>query len=157
MGRTVDTISLSGSWHNGVHSFRTRIYYDATDAGGLVYHAEYLGIAEHARTESLRLLGFNQSALHQDQGIMLTVRSCSIEYRCPAVLDDLIEVETTYEKIRGARVFLSQKIFKLDEKSNCKSLLVDLQTNIACVNRHGRPTRFPEWVRESIIKNVNIN
>lgn len=146
-----------GSWNRGVHNFTTRVYYDATDAGGIVYHAEYLAIAEHARTESLRSLGFNQSTLLYEQGITLTVRSCSIEYTSSAVLDDLIEVKTNFDKIVGARVFLSQKIFKLDESSDFKSLLVDMRIQIACVNCIGRPTRFPARLRESIIKNINLN
>ena len=58
-------------WSSGLHAFRARIYYDATDAGGIVYYTEYLSIAEYARTEALRALGFYQSRLARDQNLSL--------------------------------------------------------------------------------------
>ena len=62
---------ISGVWLNNIHRFRTRIYYDATDAGGIVYHADYLTLAEHARTESLRSCEVNQIDILGEQGVSL--------------------------------------------------------------------------------------
>ena len=147
----------SGLWHNGIHSYRTRIYYDKTDAAGLVYHAEYLCMAEQARTESLRSLGFFQRSLLRRDGIVLTVRHCSIDYKKPAFLDDLIEVKTSFKRIAGARVFLTQDIGCVEENIDEAQFLVGMKVQIACVNRCGRPTRFPENLRLIISNIINAN
>ena len=76
----------------GVHRIRVRVYYEDTDAAGIVYHAAYLEFAERARTEMLRCLGLDHAPARP--GLVFTVRRCAIDYRAPARLDDLLEVET---------------------------------------------------------------
>ena len=98
----------SGLWVDEKHSFRARVYYNSTDAGGIVYHSEYLTFAEHARTESLRVYGINQIDILKHEGVSLAVRHCAIDYQRPAHLDDLIEIQTTFESIMGARITLEQ-------------------------------------------------
>ncbi len=139
-----------------MHSFRARIYYDATDAGGIVYHTEYLTIAEHARTEALRALGFYQSRLTRDQNILLTVRRCNVQYITPAFLDDLVEVRTDFNKLTGARIFLQQTIHRIDEKTT-DDLLVSIETEIACVSARGKAKRLPEELKEAISGKLIIN
>ena len=141
---------------SGMHSFRARIYYDATDAGGIVYHTEYLTIAEHARTEALRALGFYQSRLTRDQNILLTVRRCNVQYITPAFLDDLVEVRTGFNKLTGARIFLQQTIHRIDEKT-MDDLLVSMETEIACVSARGKAKRLPEELKEAISGKLIIN
>lgn len=141
---------------SGMHSFRARIYYDATDAGGIVYHTEYLTIAEHARTEALRALGFYQSRLTRDQNILLTVRRCNVQYITPAFLDDLVEVRTDFNKLTGARIFLQQTIHRIDEKTT-DDLLVSIETEIACVSARGKAKRLPEELKEAISSKLIIN
>ena len=141
---------------SGMHSFRARIYYDATDAGGIVYHTEYLTIAEHARTEALRALGFYQSRLTRDQNILLTVRRCNVQYITPAFLDDLVEVRTDFNKLTGARIFLQQTIHRIDEKTT-DDLLVSVETEIACVSARGKAKRLPEELKEAISSKLIIN
>ena len=141
---------------SGMHSFRARIYYDATDAGGIVYHTEYLTIAEHARTEALRALGFYQSRLTRDQNILLTVRRCNVQYITPAFLDDLVEVRTNFNKLTGARIFLQQTIHRIDEKT-MDDLLVSMETEIACVSARGKATRLPEELKKAISGKLIIN
>ena len=143
-------------WSNGMHSFRARIYYDATDAGGIVYHTEYLTFAEHARTEALRALGFYQSRLTRDQNILLTVRRCNVQYITPAFLDDLVEVRTDFNKLTGARIFLQQTIHRIDEKTT-DDLLVSIETEIACVSASGKAKRLPEELKEAISGKLIIN
>ena len=143
-------------WFNGMHSFRARIYYDATDAGGIVYHTEYLTIAEHARTEALRALGFYQSRLTRDKNILLTVRRCNVQYITPAFLDDLVEVRTDFNKLTGARIFLQQTIHRIDEKTT-DDLLVSIETEIACVSARGKAKRLPEELKEAISSKLIIN
>jgi len=144
-------------WSNGMHSFRARIYYDATDAGGIVYHTKYLTIAEHARTEALRGLGFYQSRLTRDQNILLTVRRCNVEYITPAFLDDLVEVKTGFINIRGARIFLEQTIHRINEKKTTDELLVSIETEIACISTMGKAKRLPKELKEAISGKININ
>ena len=143
-------------WSSEMHSFRARIYYDATDAGGIVYHTEYLTIAEHARTEALRVLGFYQSRLTRDQDILLTVRRCNVQYITPAFLDDLVEVRTDFNKLTGARIFLEQTIHRIDEKTT-DDLLVFIETEIACVSAMGKAKRLPEELKEAISGKLIIN
>ena len=96
---------ISGVWLNNIHRFRTRIYYDATDAGGIVYHADYLTLAEHARTESLRSCEINQIDILVEQGVSLAVRHCSIDYKKPignGIITCLNMKQAKKRKIKGA-------------------------------------------------------
>ena len=144
-------------WSSGMHNFRARIYYDATDSGGIVYHTEYLTIAEHARTEALRALGFYQSCLLRNQNILLTVRRCNVEYITPAFLDDLVEVRTGFINIRGARIFLEQTIHRINETKTKDVLLVSIETEIACISAMGKAKRLPKELKEAISGKININ
>ena len=144
-------------WSSRLHNFRARIYYDATDSGGIVYHTEYLTIAEHARTEALRALGFYQSCLLRNQNILLTVRRCNVEYITPAFLDDLVEVRTGFSNIRGARIFLEQTIHRINETKTKDVLLVSIETEIACISAMGKAKRLPKELKEAISGKININ
>ena len=141
---------ISGVWLNNIHRFRTRIYYDATDAGGIVYHAEYLTLAEHARTESLRSCQINQIDILRKQGVSLAVRYCSIDFKKPARLDDLIEIQTEFNSVSGAKIEAKQTIHKITDGVVDESWLVQLNVQLACINSRGRATRFPRLVRQAI-------
>ena len=141
---------VSGVWLNNIHRFRTRIYYDATDAGGIVYHADYLTLAEHARTESLRSCKINQIDILVEQGVSLAVRHCSIDYKKPARLDDLIEIQTEFNSVSGAKIEAKQTIHKITNGFVDESWLVRLNVQLACINSSGRATRFPRLVRQAI-------
>ena len=103
-------------WSSGMHSFRARIYYDATDAGGIVYHTEYLTIAEHARTEALRALGFYQSRLARDKNILLTVRRCNVEYITLLSWTTWLKYELVLISLRARGFFLSKRSIELTKK-----------------------------------------
>ena len=141
---------ISGVWLNNIHRFRTRIYYDATDAGGIVYHADYLTLAEHARTESLRSCQINQIDIFRKQGVSLAVRYCSIDFKKPARLDDLIEIQTEFNSVSGAKIEANQTIHKITDGIVDESWLVQLNVQLACINSRGRATRFPRLVRQAI-------
>ena len=141
---------ISGIWLDSIHRFRTRIYYDATDAGGIVYHADYLALAEHARTESLRSCEINQIDILQEQGVTLAVRFCSIDYKNPARLDDLIEIQTKFNSVSGAKIEANQTIHKITDGIVDESWLVKLKVQLACINSRGRAARFPRLVRQAI-------
>ena len=121
----------------GVHRIRIRVYYEDTDAAGIVYHAAYLALAERARTELLRCLGLNHATLHVCFGAMFTVRSCAIDYRAPARLDDLLEIETRLVRLGGASLELEQRVVR-DAR-----LLTRLDVRLAWLGKDLRVTRLP--------------
>ena len=143
---------ISGVWLNNIHRFRTRIYYDATDAGGIVYHADYLTLAEHARTESLRSCEVNQIDILGEQGVSLAVRYCSVDFKKPARLDDLIEIQTEFNSVSGAKIEVNQTIYKITNGIVDEGWLVQLNVQLACINSRGRATRFPRVVRQEIAR-----
>jgi acyl-CoA thioester hydrolase len=136
----------AGIIEDGVHVFPVRVYYEDTDAAGMVYHSNYLQFAERARTELLRHFGFQQSRLWTDQGIGFVVRRCVIDFLAPARLDDLLLVTSRVIEMRGASLDLQQNVARdgLD--------LVRLQVKLACMATSGRPARLPPTVRGALAK-----
>ncbi len=135
---------LSGRMAGGEHRLPLRIYYEDTDAGGIVYYARYLQFAERARTEVLRLAGIEQSRLRDDHGVVFAVRHCAVDYLRPARLDDLVEVRSRLTALRGARMSIVQGIWRAGEE------LVGLAVDIASVRGDGRPARIPAPVRAAL-------
>ncbi len=127
------------------HSMVLRVYYEDTDAAGIVYYANYLKFAERGRTELMRALGFAHSSIHAETGIIFTVRRLSADYRSPARLDDALSVDTTILEIAGATLLLDQKIRRDG------SVLVALELLLACVGRDGRPRRVPAGLRTALV------
>ena len=121
----------------GCHRCVFRVYYEDTDAGGVVYYANYLKIAERARTEMLRCLGVEQEKLRREAGIGLVVRRCTADFIAPARLDDELTVLTRLAAQAGAALELAQEIRRGEET------LARLDSKIACIAANGRPTRLP--------------
>jgi acyl-CoA thioester hydrolase len=126
------------------HVYPVRVYYEDTDAAGIVYYANYLKFAERARTEWLRAKGVGQRALSESQGVAFAVRRVSVEYLKPALLDDALEVRTRIVAVRGASLDGEQEISRDGE------VLARLTLTLACVARSGRPARLPEVVRQAV-------
>lgn len=119
-----------------------RVYYEDTDAGGVVYYANYLKFFERCRTDFLRNLGLNQNELLNKKNLAFVVRRCEIDYLSPAKLDDLIKVEVEVEKIAAASISMKQKIYRDDK------ILSSLKVEIVCVDsRNFRPCRISDWLR----------
>lgn len=121
----------------GVHRFGVRIYYEDTDAGGIVYHANYLRFAERARSEWLRDVGFDHPGLLERFGVMFAVRRCDMLFLAPARLDDELSVETRAAGIQGARIRLEQVVLRAEQR------LVTLLVELVLVDRRMRPSRLP--------------
>lgn len=119
------------------HVFPLRVYYEDTDAAGIVYYANYLKFAERARTEMLRARGFDHRALDDKDGIAFAVRSCNADYLLPARLDDALQVHTRVTHVGGASLEADQDITREDQ------VLTRLKVRLACINRAGRPARIP--------------
>ncbi len=136
-----------------VHSLR--VYYEDTDFSGFVYHAGYLRFLERGRTEFLRSLGISQSTLRADDGLVFVVSRIAIDYLRPAVMDDLVEVATTLEELRGASMRLAQVATRTGDvtgKGDATgegTTLVRADVTVAAV-REGRPVRLPDALRSAL-------
>jgi len=120
------------------HEFSLRVYYQDTDAGGVVYHANYLAFAERARSEALRALDMPVSELVSRYGVMFVVRRINLHYQRPARLDDLIRIETRFSAVGGASLDLIQRFWR-DSDS-----LAMLEVGLGCVRcADGKPARLP--------------
>ena len=131
-----------GQFVDGVHHFPVRVYFEDTDTGGIVYHANYLKFMERARTEVLRACGFEQSTNDDDVGY--AVRSCQIEFLAPARLDDVLEVRSSLMKMGGAYLDARQDIWRGADK------VTEATVRAVCINAKGAPMRHPRIVRDQI-------
>ena len=126
---------------SGVHVFVVRVYFEDTDAGGVVYYANYLKFAERARTEMLRESGIKHSRMMEHDGCAFVVRRCAAEFIKPAHLDDLLEVHTRLMVVRRASLDLTQDVKRQGVG------LVTLHFGLACMSAAGRATRIPPALR----------
>jgi acyl-CoA thioester hydrolase len=126
------------------HVFPVRVYYEDTDAGGVVYHSNYLRFAERARTELLRDHGIDHTSLMADDGLMFAVRRCEAEYVKPARLDDALEIRTRCIDATGASFWLEQLVQRAGET------LVEMKLRLVCLKADGRPARIPESLRSML-------
>ncbi len=125
-----------------------RIYYEDTDAGGIVYYANYLKFFERARTDFLRHLGISQSEFAKKENMVFVVRKCNIAYLSPAKLDELIEVSVAVSEIRKASIVMKQVITRSNK------ILSRLEVEIVCVTLDQLlPMRIPAEILKSL-KNV---
>ena len=132
----------------GGHRYAVRVYYEDTDAGGVVYHSNYLRFAERARTEALRDLGVAHAEMTSQHGLMFMVRRLKVDYLASARLDDSLIVVTRPLELRAASVELRQSIFRTGEERP----LVVLEALLACVRVEGqRPGRVPERWRTALM------
>jgi acyl-CoA thioester hydrolase len=126
-----------------------RIYYEDTDAGGIVYYANYLKLFERARSDFLRSKNIIQSQIADLTKIIFVVRKCEIEYILPARLDDLIAVTIEAIEIRGPFILMKQKILK-DQK-----LISNLEINLTAINNETfKPVRIPPNLSKKILGKI---
>ncbi len=128
-----------------VHIFPLQVYWEDTDAGGIVYYANYLKFTERARTDLLRGLGIHQQSMMLDDGVNFVVRDCQIDYLKPAVMDDAIAVRTTLSGLKGASMTMRQDVVRGEE------ILVKSTIRIACLQKTGRPARFSPQIRSKFL------
>ena len=130
-----------GKFLNGSFVFPIRVFYEDTDAAGIVYYANYLKFLERARTEMLRGVGLNHIDLLNKHKLMFVVRRCLVEYLAAARLDDLIEIHTKVLCLKGASLNIEQVVFRQEQK------LVESKLTLACVSELGVPKRLPPVLR----------
>ncbi len=141
---SVTKAPLAGELCGRVHSFPVRVYYEDTDAGGVVYYANYLKFAERARTEMMRLVDAGYDDRVCKDGIAFAVRRCEVDYRAPARLGDLLEVRTRIMETKRASLSADQVIRRNGED------LVRMHVSLVCIDREGRPARIPGILRDAL-------
>ncbi len=137
-----DILPAAGKFFGTVFSFPIRIYYEDTDAGGIVYYANYLKFAERCRTEFIRALGCSdqQKALEEDK-CGFTVRHVEVDYKAPAVLDDALVVTAEMRDVKGAAAVMHQEVYRGEQ------LLAVIDVKLAYINlAKKRPVRIPEEI-----------
>lgn len=131
-----------------VHRHQVRVYFEDTDAGGVVYHAAFLAFGERARTEMMRAFGKSHAEMIAETGTAFTVRRCSIDYLRPAKLDDLLLIETEIVDVGAATLDARHRITRDGEE------LVLIDVRLACMNASGRATRIPAAIRDALATNA---
>lgn len=126
-----------------------RIYYEDTDAGGIVYYANYLKFFERGRTEWLRACGLNQQHIAEVEQLMFVVKNASVDYKHPAKLDDEIRVNVEIEQLKKASIVFKQQAWCIKEGQS--QLLAEGNITIACVNTR---TLRPQAISEQILLHI---
>ncbi|AKR44754.1 4-hydroxybenzoyl-CoA thioesterase [Methylophilus sp. TWE2] len=122
--------------------FPVRVYYEDTDAGGVVYHSRYLNFMERARTEWLRASGFTQSTLTQQEQVLFVVHSMQLQFKKPARLDDELEVFSQLMEMGRGSFSCRQHIMRDD------TVLIEAQVKVACVDADSfKPTGIPARIK----------
>jgi len=127
------------------HKTDIRIYYEDTDAGGIVYHSNFLNFAERARCELMRSIGYECSTIEDELGLLFAVKAAEIDYIKPAKLDDALTVKTNVETLRNTS-FQMRQIVQKDGQDLCNMLVT-----LVCVETKDiRPVRLPDILREKL-------
>ena len=119
---------------------KLKIYYEDTDSGGVVYYANYLKFLERARTEALFSIGFSNNKIKENFNSLIIVKSCNIEYKKSAHLEDELTVRSFVKSITKTSFFMNQIITKADD------IIVEAQVHLVFVNTDGKPVKIPDEI-----------
>ena len=120
--------------------YNVKVYYEDTDAGGVVYYANYLKYLERARTEALSTIGLSNLQIKNKFGALIIVKSCNIEYKKSANLEDELTVRSFIKSVTKTSFFMNQIITKGDDT------IVDSQIHLVFVNKKGKPVKVPQII-----------
>lgn len=125
-----------------IFTWPVRVYFQDTDAGGVVYHASYVNFMERARTEWLRTHGYSNAGMMQELGVMFVVRSMKLDYLRPALLDEMLDVTAQIAEVGRSRLTLMQTVRREEE------LLTTGEVHLVCVSKETfKPVSVPEALR----------
>jgi acyl-CoA thioester hydrolase len=128
-----------------IFSVPVRVYYQDTDAGGVIYHAAYLDFLERSRTEWLRSLGFDHRMLTQEFNVVFMVHAIQLQYLKPGFIDDRLSAELKLAQLGASRIVLRQQVLRGE------ALLLDANVKLACVSTGTlKPVRMPDPIRNRI-------
>ena len=119
---------------------KVKVYYEDTDSGGVVYYANYLKFLERARTEALFSIGYSNKKIKDDFGFFIIVKSCNLEYKKSAHLEDELSVRSFVKSITKTSFFMNQIITKGDD------LIVEAQVHLVFINTDGKPVKIPDEI-----------
>tara|TARA_B100000676_G_scaffold32149_1_gene30386 strand:+ start:61 stop:459 length:399 start_codon:yes stop_codon:yes gene_type:complete len=125
-------------------NFKVKVYYEDTDAGGVVYYANYLKFLERARSEAIYSLGFTNSDLLERDGILLIVKSCNIQYKSPAKFEDKLDIVSEVTSFTKTSFILNQEILR-DNK-----LISEADIHIVAVDKNGKPSKLPDELKKKL-------
>ena len=120
--------------------YKVKVFYEDTDAGGVVYYANYLKFFERARTEAIAEIGLSNKKLLDEFGVLIIVKSCNIDYKKPAKLEDQLEIKSIISSISNSSFKMTQKVFRDDD------LLTSSEIHLVIVDKEGKPSRIPDPV-----------
>ena len=120
--------------------FSLRIYYEDTDSGGVVYYANYLKFMERARTEALFAIGFSNKNIAEKFNSLIIVKSCNIEYKKSALLEDELSIRSFVKSITKTSFFMNQIITREDQ------VIVEAKVHLVFINKSGKPIKIPEEI-----------
>ena len=132
------------------HKNNVRVYYEDTDAGGVVYHANYLKYAERSRTEMLRKYKIEQEVLKNNYSIRFIVKDLFIEYYKAAILDDYLTIKSLIIKISSAKIKMEQEIYRKN------TLLAKINITLGSINLEGKPSPLPKFELNILSAGQNI-
>ena len=119
---------------------KIKVYYEDTDSGGVVYYANYLKFLERARTEALFSIGYSNKKIQDQFKSLIIVKSCNIEYKKSAYLEDELKVRSFVKSISKTSFFMNQIITKVED------IIVEAQVHLVFVNNEGKPVKIPEEI-----------
>ena len=119
---------------------KLKVYFEDTDSGGIVYYANYLRFLERARTEALFSIGFSNKIIQNKFNALIIVKSCNIEYKKSAYLEDELTIRSFVKSITKTSFFMNQVITKLDD------IIVEAQIHLVFINKDGKPVKIPDEI-----------
>ncbi len=120
--------------------FEVKVYYEDTDSGGVVYYANYLKFLERARTELITSIGLNNKKLLNKYGVLIIVKSCNIEYKKSAELEDILKISSKVISSTRTSFVMRQIIFKQSD------IISEAEVRLVCVNLKGKPVQIPDAI-----------
>jgi len=124
--------------------YKLKVFYEDTDSGGVVYYANYLKFFERARTEAITEIGLSNKKLLEENGIFIIVKSCNIEYKKPAKLEDQLEVKSNIISISNTSFKMRQMAYKNQD------LITDCEIHLVIVDKEGKPTKIPDILKKKL-------
>ena len=126
--------------------FRTKVYYEDTDSGGVVYYSNYLKFLERARTEMIDSIGLSNKKLLEEYKTLIIVKSCNIEYLVPAKLEDKLQIYSSIESLSKASFIMLQNIKRGND------LIIKAKVKLVTVNEKGKPIKIPSILEKNAIR-----
>ena len=124
--------------------YKLKVFYEDTDSGGVVYYANYLKFFERARTEAITEIGLSNKKLLEENGIFIIVKSCNIEYKKPAKLEDQLEVKSNIISISNTSFKMRQMAYRNQE------LITNCEIQLVIVDKKGKPTKIPDILKKKL-------